>query len=108
MVAEPQYVIDRSERSVAAIHALLDELGIGRRALFHESDEGTIFPDGTEAMTGHVLDEAGRVFLFWTDWDAARARPVFTTWQQVQPEAGLLASVEYREARDALRLASRR
>jgi hypothetical protein len=105
MAAEPHYAIDRFERSVAAIEALLDDLGIGRRALFHDVGEGTIFPDGTESMSGHVLDEHGRVFIFWTDWDAARGRPVFTTWQQIEPSPALTGSKEFREAQAALGLA---
>jgi len=99
MVAEPQFAPDRYERAVAAIHALLDDIGIGRRALFHEVGEGVAFPDGSESMSGHVIDELGRVFIFWTDWDAARGRPVFTTWEQIEPEPALNASREYQEAR---------
>jgi hypothetical protein len=105
MAAEPRYAPDRDARSIAAVEALLDEIGIGRRALFDDVGEGTIFPDGTESMSGHVVDEVGRVFFFWTDWDAARKRPVFTTWQQIEPSASLMASAEYRAARKAVGLA---
>ena len=56
-------------------------------------------------MSGHVIDESGRIFMFWTDWDAARGRPVFTTWQQVEPASSLSDSSEYREARAAVGLA---
>ena len=64
MAAEPQYAPDRFERSVAAIEALLDDLGIDRRVLADVVGEGTIFPDGTESMSGHVMDDLGRVFFF--------------------------------------------
>lgn len=104
MIAEPRFTPDRYERSIAAIHALLDDLGIGRRALFHEAGEGKAFPDGTESMSGGVIDELGRVFMFGTDWDEARGRPVFVTWRRIEPEPSLLASREYREARAALGL----
>jgi hypothetical protein len=104
VASEAQYAPDRFERSVAAIEALLDEIGIGRRELFHDVGEGSIFPDGTESMSGHVVDQLGRVFIFWTDWDAARKRPVFTTWKQLKPEPSLLASKEYQRARAALGL----
>ncbi len=108
MVAERHYEPDRFERSVAAIEALLGDLGIGRHAIFHDVGEGTIFPDGTESMSGLVIDERGRVFMFWTDWDAARGRPVFTTWKQIEPEPALMASPEYRSARSAVGLATPR
>jgi len=104
MAAEPEYAPDRFERSLAAIEALLDDLGIGRRVIFDDVGEGTIFPDGTESMSGLIVDEHGRIFMFWTDWDAARHRPVFTTWQQLDPSK-LRDSKEYREARKAVGLA---
>jgi hypothetical protein len=104
MAAEPEYAPDRFERSLAAIEALLDDLGFGRRAIFDDVGEGTIFPDGTESMSGLVVDELGRVFMFWTDWDAARKRPVFTTWQQLEASE-LKESKEYRDARKAVGLA---
>jgi hypothetical protein len=105
MAAELRYAPDRDARSIAAIEALLDDIGISRRVIFHDVGEGTIFPDGTESTSGHVIDELGRVFIFWTDWDAARGRPVFTTWKQIEPEPSLNASKEYRQARATLGLA---
>jgi len=104
MAAEPYYAPDRFERSIAAVEALLDDLGIGRREIFDDVGEGTIFPDGTESMAGHIVDELGRVFFFWTDWDAARGRPVFITWRQIEPSPSLIASKEYRQARASLGL----
>lgn len=104
MVAEPQPRQDRFERSVAAIEALLDERGIGRHALFHEVNEGTAFPDGTEAMSGHVVDERGRIYFFWTDWDAERERPRFSTWEEVAAEPAWSSSDEYLDARAAVGL----
>src|SRR4249919_771481 len=104
VVAEPEYAPDRDERSIAAVEALLDDIGIGRRAIFHDIGEGTFLSDGTESMSGLVVDELGRVFIFWTDWDAARERPVFTTWTKIQPEPALTASNEYRQARASLGL----
>lgn len=98
MIAQPQYAPDRFERSVAAIHALIADLGIGRHALFYEVGEGEAFPDGSESMSGHVIDARGRIFLFWTGWDAGRSRPVFTAWEQVELEPRMAASAEYREA----------
>jgi hypothetical protein len=106
MIAEPQFAPDRYERAIEAIHALIAERVIGRHALFHEVGEGKAFPDGTESMSGGVIDEQGRVFMFWTDWDDEHGRSsVFTTWQQIEPEPRLLESREYQEARAAVGLA---
>ncbi len=89
----------RFERSIDAIRRLLDERGIGRYAIFREVNEGTAFPDGTEAMSGHVVDEQGRVYFFWTDWDAEHGRPVLSTWVEVAVEPAWSESDEYLDAR---------
>ena len=104
MTAEPSYAPDRFERALAAIHALIGERGVGRHALFGEVNEGTLFPDGTEAMSGHVLDEHGHVYAFWTDWDPERQGPVFVTWREVSPDGPMVADREYLAARRAVGL----
>lgn len=104
MTAEPRYAPDRFERALAAIHALIAERGVGRHVLFGEVNEGTPFPDGTEAMSGHVLDEDGRVYAFWTDWDSERQGTVFVTWREVRTDAHMVADQEYLEARRAIGL----
>jgi hypothetical protein len=104
VTAEPKYAPDRFERAIAAIHELIGERGVGQHALFGEVNEGAPFPDGTEAMSGHVLDVEGRVFFFWTDWDAELQRPTFTIWRDVVPEGRLIADGEYLQARRAVGL----
>lgn len=104
MTAEPRCAPDRFERAVAAIHALIGERGIGRHALFGEVNEGTPSPDGTEAMSGHVVDEQGRVFFFWTSWDDEHHRPTFTIWREVVPEGRWRMDEEYLAARRAVGL----
>ena len=106
MVAEPQPTPDRFERSLDAIRRLLDERGFGQYAIFHEVNEGTAFPDGTEAMSGHVVDELGHAYFFWTDWDVERGRPVLSTWVEVTAEPAWLKSEEYLQARAAVGLDS--
>jgi hypothetical protein len=98
MIARRRPAPDRYERSLAAIEALLAERGIGRHALFNEVGEGTFFPDGTEAMSGHVVDEQGTVYFFWTAWDEAQNRLTFTTWERELPEPGWSENFEYRQA----------
>jgi len=100
MISDQQQVsADRDERSLAAVAELLAERGIGRHGIFSDVGEGEMFPDGTESMSGHVIDADGRVFFFWTDWDAERGRPTFETWEPVTPSDDWLDSEEYRAAR---------
>ena len=99
MTAEPTYMPDRFERAIVSIHELIRERGVGRHALFGEVNEGVIFPDGTESMSGHVIDEQERIYAFWTDWDLVQQRPVFETWREVVPDGRLLSDREYLEAR---------
>ena len=95
---------DRYERSLAAIEALLPERVIGRHATFFEVGEGEEFPDGTESMSGSVIDSTGQVYSFWTDWDAARGGPTFDIWRRVEPPLDWSEDDEYRAARAAVGL----
>ena len=49
-------LLKRRDPSPLRMEALLDDLSIGRRVLFDDVGEGTIFPDGTESMSGLVVD----------------------------------------------------
>jgi len=104
VTAEPVRAPDRFAGAIAAVHALIGERGVGRHALFGEVNEGTLFPDGTESMSGHVVDEQGRTYFFWTDWDAERQGPVFAIWRHVTPEASWVTDREYLDAQHALGL----
>lgn len=95
---------DRYERAMTAIDALLAERGLGRYATFSEVGEGEQFPDGTESMSGFVIDEAGCVHFFWTDWDEDRGRPTFGIWRAETPSDAWLSSGEYRAARASVGL----
>jgi hypothetical protein len=105
VVAEQQTTPGRDERGLAAARALISNRDIGRFAVFDEVGEGTIFPDGTEDVSGHVVAEDGRVFFFWTDWDAERGQPTLGTWQEVKGEIAGRGSGEYRQARATVGLA---
>ena len=104
MVAAQRTTRDRYERAMVAIEALLRERGIGRHATFFETGEGEEFPDGTESMSGSVIDADGRVFSFWTDWDEERVGPTFGIWREETPSDDWLTSEEYRAARAAVGL----
>jgi hypothetical protein len=104
VIPEPEYAPDRFERSIAAIHDLIDELGLQRHAIFGEVNEGTMFPDGTEAMSGYVVDEQGQTYAFWTGWDTERQGPIFDTWRPVAPEQRWQTDSEYLQARQGVGL----
>ncbi len=89
---------DRDERALAAVEVLLAERGIGRHATFWEVGEGEEFPDGTESMSGNVIDIQGRVYFFWTDWDVEHGRPFLSTWVEVAAEPAWSTSDEYLDA----------
>jgi hypothetical protein len=113
MAAELSPAEDRDERSMAAVHRLIAERVPGRFATFADVGEGDIgdgdipaqglFPDGTEATSGHVILEDGRVFFWWMDWDAEQGRPVLGTWVEVQDDPSD-TTWEYRRARKAVGL----
>ena len=92
-------------REARALRRLVEGQGLGRYAFFFVTAEGDELPDGTEETSGFVLHDDGRVFSFWTGWDAARGEPVFTEWEQVEPEAHWMRSAEYRRARERVGLA---
>ena len=76
----------------------------GRFATFGGSSEGLLMPDGTEEVSGFVVDEHGRVFFYWMDWDRRKKAPALGTWKQVEPEPHWAESREYQKARKALGL----
>jgi hypothetical protein len=104
MAAEPAAEDDRDERALAAARDLIAERIVGRFAIFWDVGEGTMFPDGTEDMSGHVIDEQGRIYIFWTEWDASRNRPMFGTWKQIEGKLSNETATEYRRAREAVGL----
>jgi hypothetical protein len=61
-------------------------------------------PDGTEEVSGHVIDERGRLFFFWLEWDERLGAPALNTWKPVRPQPRWVKSREYREAREAVGL----
>jgi hypothetical protein len=90
---------------------ILDRLirarGLERFALFMLSGEGTTLPDGSEALSGYVVDPTGRVYSFWLGWDDEHREPALTEWAEEQPESDWLSNPEYRRAREALGLLHR-
>ena len=91
-------------RARAILDALVRSKGLERYAYFFVTGEGHFFPNGVEESSGSVIDDHGRVFDFWTAWDARRERPTFRFWRQVDPEPHWERSAEYRRARQAVGL----
>ena len=92
---------DEEERQMLALRRLLAARGIERFGVFSDIGEGTRLPDGTEDVSGYVVDDRGRVFFFWTGWDAARGEVALETWHEIAPKPGWEQSAEYRAARRA-------
>jgi hypothetical protein len=88
----------------ATLDALIRSKDVGRFAFFDTTIEGRIYPNGMDETSGSIVDERGRVFEFWTAWDAGRGAPAFKFWREVDPakESG----AEYRRAREELGLPS--
>jgi hypothetical protein len=97
---EPAYDV----RQRAALDAAVRAQGLERFAYFLVSGEGTFFPNGLESASGFVIDEHGRVFSFWTAWDAEGERLTFSEWEQVEPRPHWERRAEYRRARAAVGL----
>src|SRR3954462_12593986 len=72
----------RNERSLAAASNLIAQRLSGRFAIFFDVGEGKIFPDGTEDMSGYVVDERGDHYFFWVDWDIDAGSPTLGTWKR--------------------------
>src|SRR6188472_1437875 len=90
----------RTRRTIlSTLDRLVQEQRIGRFAYFFLSGEGVFYPDGTEESSGHVIDESGRTYAFWTGWDAARGAVTLSQWDAVDTEPAWLQSAEYRRAR---------
>lgn len=101
--ATPREIVpDPGARS--ALDDLVRTRGVDRFAYFHVTGEGEIFPSGMEAASGKVLAGDGRVYRFWTAWDAGRDELTFAVWERAEPEAGWERSVAYKRARAALEL----
>jgi hypothetical protein len=71
---------------------------------FSVTGEGRFWPDGTEESSGNVIGPDGRVFLFWTAWDAERVAPTFRIWREQPTRERWLRCAEYRSARRAVGL----
>lgn len=102
MAVEDQ--VEPIEGDAERLHALIAERVPGRHAWFFVVPEGYALPDGTMAESGFAINEQGRVFSFWTGWDATRNAFTFESWEQVEPEPFWSESAEYRQARQAVGL----
>jgi hypothetical protein len=88
------------------LERLVRERGLARFAFFLLSGEGTRLPDGSEELSGYVIDERGRVFSFWLSWDEELGEPFLSEWEAETPESHWTENAEYRRARGAVGLAA--
>ena len=97
--------MSRPSRQRRLIERLLAERGIGRHALFLVQREGLTLPDGLEAVSGFVLDDAGGAHGFWLAWDEHRRTHTLAPFYRVDdPERAFARDREYHAARRALGL----
>ena len=87
------------------LERLIAERGVGRHGIFLMSGEGRFTPDGFEETSGYVIDDAGRVFFFWTAWNEGLRHTTFKIWQPTEAEADWQGDAEYIAAREAAGLA---
>jgi hypothetical protein len=96
----------RAARDVqrAALRAAIAERGLSRFAVFDTTVEGRIYPNGVDEVSGSVLNDDGRIWFFWTDWDENRQAVTLRHWEE-EPMTPLLTSGrEYARARRELGL----
>ena len=90
----------RASAERRAITRLLRQRGIGRHALFLTQREGSVLPNGLEALSGFVLEPSGRVHGLWLAWDEARQAPTLAPFYLVEDAASTFAEdAEYQAAR---------
>jgi hypothetical protein len=78
--------------------ALIREKLPGKRfGVYFACGEGAVIPDGTEESSGHVVDEDGRHYVYWTDW--LNDRLALGEWREVKHEPRWERSSEYQDAR---------
>jgi hypothetical protein len=96
-----------SEAARADLERLIRGRGLARFGIFHASGEGRMLPDGSESGSGYVIDENGRHYFYWLDWDVARARLALTRWEELDSGefADLQDDPEYGRARADVGLA---
>ena len=94
------------ETQRAAIRAAIAARGLSRFALFDTTIEGRIYPNGVEEKSGCVLNEDGRVWSFWTDWDDVRQQVTIKYWDEEPITPRLAHGREYARARRELGLDS--
>ena len=87
-----------------ALDRLVRGRGLERHALFGVVGEGREMPSGLEEVSGYALASDGRVYFFWTGWDAERMAETLRIWEQATPDASWADDSEYVAAQKKLGL----
>src|SRR3712207_8089593 len=83
----------------AELERAIEERGLRRFAILETVGEGRFYPNGMEERSGDVMDQAGRVWLFWTGWDPIRERIVIQDWVEADVVPALKQTKSYARAR---------
>ena len=78
--------------------------GLRRFAILHTVGEGRFYPNGMEERSGDVMDEEGRIWMFWTAWDPVREEVTLQDWEEAHPSSSLKRTRGYAQARRELGL----
>jgi len=88
----------------SALREAIAAWGVGRFALFGASEEGLIYPNGVDEVSGLVLNEQGRLWSFWTGWGDERQAVRIDSWDEGPITPVLTSGHEYQRARHELGL----
>src|SRR5438067_13197980 len=88
-----------TSQPASSLERLVREKGLQRFGLFFVTGEDDCLPNGEEETSGYVISDVGKIYSFWTGWDAARSDVVFIEWDAVEEEAEWRGVGEYERAR---------
>jgi hypothetical protein len=87
-----------------ALERAIQERGLRHFAMLDTVGEGRFFPNGMEERSGEVMDQDGRVWMFWTSWDPIREQLTIRDWEEADLVPSLTATRGYARARRELGL----
>ncbi len=61
-------------------------------------------PTARKKESGSVIASDGRVYFWWTGWDAEQGQPTFKYWDEVKPDSSWDDDAEYVRACELLEM----
>ncbi len=91
-----------------ALERAIRDRGLRRFAILDSVGEGLFYPNGMEQRSGDVMDQDGRIWMFWTAWDPIRKLVTIRDWEEAAVIPALMATRGYVRARQQLGLEEHR